>query len=49
MKATFVIPGDNIYAYREFGQYYSVMYMAKDGRQVIGWVDKKGCFRYMRA
>lgn len=40
IKKTFIIPGDFVYTYIEYNGYYSVMYMAKEDRQVSGWVEK---------
>lgn len=39
-KDVFVVPGDKLYAYVEYGKYYSVMYVANDGNQANGWVEK---------
>jgi len=39
-KDVFVVPGNELYAYVEYGKYYSVMYVANDGNQVNGWVEK---------
>lgn len=39
-KDVFVVPGDELYAYVEYGKYYSVMYVANDGNQFNGWVEK---------
>ena len=39
-KDVFVVPGNELYAYVEYGNYYSVMYVANDGNQVNGWVEK---------
>ncbi|MCX8959577.1 hypothetical protein [Erwinia psidii] len=42
MKKTFIVPGDSVYTYIEYNNYFSVMYISKDERQVAGWVDKSG-------
>ena len=39
-KDVFVVPGNELYAYVEYGEYYSVMYVSDDGNQVDGWVKK---------
>jgi len=39
-KEVFVVPGNELYVYVEYGKYYSVMYVANDGNQVDGWVKK---------
>ncbi|MBP2198265.1 hypothetical protein [Pantoea cypripedii] len=39
MKGTFVIPGNDLIAYVEYGGFYRVMYVADDD-QVTGWVKK---------
>jgi len=39
-KEVFVVPGNVLYAYVEYKNYYSVMYVANDGNQVDGWVQK---------
>ncbi|WP_223565570.1 hypothetical protein [Pantoea sp. OVA07A] len=39
-KEVFVVPGNQLYAYVEYGKYYSVMYVTNDGNQVDGWVKK---------
>lgn len=39
-KDVFVVPGNELYAYVEYGEYYSVMYVSDDGDQVDGWVKK---------
>jgi len=36
-----VVPGNELYAYVEYGKYYSVMYVANDGNQANGWVEKE--------
>ncbi|AZI50764.1 hypothetical protein ABEH22_13525 [Pantoea agglomerans] len=40
-KDVFVVPGNELYAYVEYGKYYSVMYVANDGNQANGWVEKE--------
>ncbi|WP_455820010.1 hypothetical protein [Pseudomonas cerasi] len=40
-KGIFVVPGNELYAYVEYGEYYSVMYVANDGNQENGWVKKE--------
>lgn len=39
-KDVFVVPGDELYVYVEYGKYYSVMYVANDENQFNGWVEK---------
>ncbi|MFW0697829.1 hypothetical protein [Pantoea sp. R13S299] len=39
-KEVFVVPGNELYAYVEYENYYSVMYVTNDGNQVDGWVKK---------
>ncbi|MGC0832102.1 hypothetical protein [Pantoea agglomerans] len=40
-KDVFVVPGNELYAYVEYEKYYSVMYVANDGNQANGWVEKE--------
>jgi len=40
IKGVFVVPGDKLYAYVEYGGYYSVMFIDRNGEQVTGWVEK---------
>jgi len=40
-KDVFVVPGNELYAYVQYGEYYSVMYVANDGNQANGWVKKE--------
>ncbi|KGD80389.1 hypothetical protein ID10_05035 [Pantoea agglomerans] len=40
-KDVFVVTGNELYAYVEYGKYYSVMYVANDGNQANGWVEKE--------
>nr|WP_261766090.1 hypothetical protein [Pantoea agglomerans] len=39
-KDVFVVPDNELYAYVEYEEYYSVMYVSDDGDQVDGWVKK---------
>ncbi|QXG53264.1 hypothetical protein [Pantoea eucalypti] len=39
-REVFVVPGNELYAYVEYKDYYSVMYVTNDGNQVDGWVKK---------
>lgn len=34
----FIVPGDLISAYADFGDYTYIMYFTKDGKDVEGWV-----------
>ncbi|HDI3032921.1 TPA: hypothetical protein PL572_001565 [Cronobacter turicensis] len=38
IKNTFIIPGDLVNAYADFGDYTYIMYFTKDGKDVEGWV-----------
>lgn len=40
-KNIFVIPGDNLNAYAEFGEWSQVMFVSKTGEMIDGWVITK--------
>lgn len=40
-KNIFVIPGDNLSAYQEFGEWSQVMFVSKTGEMTSGWVITK--------